>query len=129
MNCRPLVGTGLATGAIVVAPHPVASGWWRTVACWLPALLLAACSSTPASPAPPRQIELLVMTGCEATAPLRQSLDLALHQLGWPVRYVVIDQASLPTADRRRGFGAPTILCEGIDLFGQLPGPPLPAPT
>ncbi|MHC5115321.1 MAG: hypothetical protein ACYTGP_12940 [Planctomycetota bacterium] len=46
------------------------------------------------------------------------SLDEALRESGYAVEYVVIDTATLDATDPRCGYGTPTILLDGRDLFG-----------
>lgn len=76
--------------------------------------------------------ELVILTreGCPHTGIMRERLDAALQSLGWTTTFRVVDIGDLPEADPRGGYGSPTILCHGEDLFG-LPRPsvPHPAPT
>ena len=65
-------------------------------------------------------LELLTRPGCALTVPMRARLDAALVSLGMPVSYAVIDLTTLPRDDVRRGYGSPTVLLEGADLFGLL---------
>jgi hypothetical protein len=68
--------------------------------------------------------------GCILTDQMRGNLDAALDKLGRGGAYQVIDLASLPADDPRRGYPTPTILLDGRDLFGMLPPiPPFPEPT
>ncbi len=56
---------------------------------------------------------------------MREHLDAALRSLHRPPTYGVIDLDGLPPSDPRRGYGSPTILHGGKDLFG-LPEPAVP---
>ena len=65
-------------------------------------------------------IEFLSFEGCPHAPILRQRLDEALQELGWltltpfPLDLEQLFQAK----DCRSGFGSPTILVDGVDLFG-----------
>jgi hypothetical protein len=75
-------------------------------------------------------LTFLTRDGCTKTAVMRGRLDEALARQGRPVRYHLIDLATLPAGDPRRGYPTPTLLLDGRDLFGMPePQPPLPAPT
>jgi hypothetical protein len=71
---------------------------------------------------------LLTRRGCGNTADMRDHLDAALSSLHRPPVYRVIDLDALPPTDPRRGYGTPTIVCGGKDLFG-LPEPAAPCPV
>lgn len=65
-------------------------------------------------------IEFLSFDGCPHAPVLRSRLDEALHALGMTVTPVALDLLSLYQAnDFRSGFGSPTILVNGLDLFGM----------
>ena len=73
---------------------------------------------------------LLTREGCVDTTRMRTALDLALTGSGQPINYQILDVDTLPAADVRRGYPAPTVLYKGRDLFGlPSPTPPLPEPT
>lgn len=73
---------------------------------------------------------LLTRDGCVNTPTLRQHLDEALRALGHAGGYRVIDVDRLPATDPRGGYGTPTILYRGRDLFGlPMPGASHPPPT
>jgi len=76
-------------------------------------------------------IVFLTHEGCVLSGQLRANLDAALRRReNVRLAYRVVDQASLPADDPRRGYPTPTILHEGRDLFGMpTPVPPLPDPT
>ena len=69
----------------------------------------------------------LTRDGCVNTTTMRARLDAALSSLGLPTDYEFIDADTLPTTDGRAGYGTPTVLYQGRDLFG-LDEPPVPAP-
>ena len=65
-------------------------------------------------------IEFLSFEGCPHAPMLRQRLVEALQMLGVSVTPRSIDLEHLCHAgDRRSGFGSPTILVDGVDLFGM----------
>ena len=64
------------------------------------------------------RLTFLTRGACVNTPPMRGSLDLALRDGGYAVDYVVIDTATLAATDPRCGYGTPTILLDGRDLFG-----------
>lgn len=75
-------------------------------------------------------LTFLTREGCSNTAIMRQRLDQALQRMGLPRTYQVIDLATLPDQDHRRGYPTPTLLYAGTDLYGMpKPQPPLPSPT
>ena len=67
----------------------------------------------------------LTRDGCVNTTTMRARLDAALSSLGLPTDYQFIDADALPTTDARAGYGTPTVLYRGRDLFG-LAEPPVP---
>ena len=69
----------------------------------------------------------LTRDGCVNTTTMRARLDAALSSLGLPTDYQFIDAGALPTMDARAGYGTPTVLYRGRDLFG-LVEPPVPPP-
>jgi hypothetical protein len=72
-------------------------------------------------------VVFLTRYGCVNTDTVRARLDEALVSLKQPITYPVIDVATLATTDPRGGYGTPTVLVNGQDLFGQ-PVPPIPHP-
>ena len=96
-------------------------------------VMVAGCASTtPAERAGGRRsmsdLVFLTRDGCVNTVTMRARLDEALQALGRPISYHVIDADSLPHADPRGGYGTPTVLYAGVDLFG-LDEPPVPHPA
>jgi hypothetical protein len=77
-----------------------------------------------------KELELLTREGCANTVTMRARLHDALRTMKWPSDYQVIDVASLPDTDSRRGYPTPTLLYAKRDLFAMLqPQPPYPPPT
>lgn len=65
-------------------------------------------------------IEFLSFEGCPHSPALRRRLDEALEALGANATVVAVDLTALARAhDPRSGFGSPTILVNGQDLFGM----------
>ena len=56
---------------------------------------------------------------------MRANLDAALTAMGLPADYRVIDVDTLPATDARGGYGTPTVLLKGVDLF-DMPTPSAP---
>lgn len=65
-------------------------------------------------------IEFLSFEGCPNTPKLRESLNDALTQSNGS--FIEVDLNQLNDDDIRRGYGSPTILVDGHDLF-DLPTP------
>ena len=75
-------------------------------------------------------VVFLTREGCVNTVTMRANLDDALKALALPNDYQFIDADTLKESDPRGGYGTPTVLYEGRDLFGMPePGVPHPAPT
>jgi hypothetical protein len=72
-----------------------------------------------------RNLVFLTRDGCVNTARMRSSLDEALKALALPTNYALINVDRLESSDRRRGYGTPTVLYNGHDLFGMA-APPAP---
>lgn len=67
---------------------------------------------------------------CVNTPDMFFSLDDALHALGLPLDYQVVNLGKLPTTDPRTGYPTPTILYKNHDIFGMPPPtPPFPEPS
>ena len=65
-------------------------------------------------------IEFLSFKGCPHAPILRKRLDEALHAIGVTATPLAIDLHMLRQAnDLRSGFGSPTILLGGLDLFNM----------
>ena len=67
----------------------------------------------------------LTRQGCVNTVTMRERFDEALKALGLPHDYQFIDADTLAASDPRGGYGTPTILHEGRDVFG-MPEPTIP---
>ena len=70
-----------------------------------------------------QSIEFLYFDGCPNTPQLREYLEAALDQSDGS--FVAIDLMKLDDTDIRRGYGSPTILVDGRDLF-DMPEPDAP---
>ena len=65
-------------------------------------------------------VEFLSFQGCPHAPILRRRLDEALRALGATVTPGETDLEQLCRAnDPRSGFGSPTVLVDGVDLFGM----------
>ncbi len=70
-----------------------------------------------------QSIEFLYFDGCPNTPRLRGYLEAALDQSN--SSFAAIDLVKLDETDIRRGYGSPTILVNGHDLF-DMPEPTSP---
>lgn len=73
-------------------------------------------------------LSVLTRAGCTRTPLLQARLVKALARLGAEEPVEVVDLDDLPSGDARRGYGTPTILVAGRDLF-DLPVPAWPWPS
>ena len=73
-------------------------------------------------------IVFLTRAGCVNTEAMRARLDEALARLGRPIDYALVDADTLTPTDPRGGYGTPTVLYAGRDLFG-MPEPSVPHPS
>ena len=74
-------------------------------------------------------VVFLTRKGCVNTPLLLSNLKAAIDTFVPGLRYHVLDQASLPAVDTRKGYPTPTILVGTRDLFGMVePTPPFPEP-
>jgi hypothetical protein len=88
------------------------------------------CARAPEERAAPKSMKDLVFLtrqGCVNTITMRTHLDEALQALALPLDYQFIDADTLRPSDARGGYGTPTVLYEGVDLFG-MEEPPVPHP-
>jgi hypothetical protein len=74
-----------------------------------------------------KDLVFLTREGCVNTVTMRTHLDEALKALELPLDYQFIDADTLPPSDPRGGYGTPTVLFQGADLFG-MEEPPVPHP-
>ncbi len=79
-------------------------------------VLTAGCSESSSDTSP--RIELLYFEGCPDTPTVRENLIAALDRMKLGSSLTQIDLVSLPKTDTLRGYGSPTILVNGRDLFG-----------
>ena len=97
------------------------------------AFALSSCSGVPNGKSGAKEkpsmhtLTFLTRQGCVNTVTMRANLDEAMRALGLPTDYQFIDADSLPSSDARAGYGTPTVLYNGVDLFG-MPEPPVPHP-
>lgn len=93
--------------------------------------MVTACSTAPQKKneekASVSELVFLTRQGCVNTVTMRANLDDALKTLGLPKDYQFIDADSLAPSDPRGGYGTPTVLHDGRDLF-DMPEPPVPHP-
>lgn len=64
------------------------------------------------------RVELLWFGSCPNHKAMRAALAQAASRLGEGAAWRDVDLESLPLSDRRRGYPSPTILVDGVDLFG-----------
>ena len=74
---------------------------------------------------PSMQVSFLTRDGCVNTPTMRDRLEVALTTVGVEAVVTVIDVATLDADDPLTGYGTPTILVGGFELFGA----PLPRPA
>lgn len=67
-----------------------------------------------------RNLVFLTRSGCVNTVTMRAHLDEALKALALPNDYQFIDADTLKESDPRGGYGTPTVLYAGRDLFGMV---------
>lgn len=93
--------------------------------------LATACSRAaqpqPIDRPPVEKLVFLTRQGCVNTTTMRANFDDALNTLGLSHQYQFIDTDSLAPSDPRGGYGTPTVLYDGRDLF-DMPEPPVPHP-
>ena len=65
------------------------------------------------------QIELLSFPGCPNTPRIRENLQAARVSLAIDATVTEVNLQSLTPSNRRRGWGAPTILVNGADVMGS----------
>jgi hypothetical protein len=91
---------------------------------------IAACTTAPQrNPAKASMKDMVFLTrsGCVNTVTMRANLDEALKTLKLPNAYQFVDADTLAATDPRGGYGTPTVLYAGRDLF-DMPEPPVPHP-
>ena len=94
-------------------------------------VIMAACSRPPQSKPADRpsvnNLVFLTREGCVNTVTMRANFENALKALGLPNDYQFINADTLAQSDARGGYGTPTVLYDGRDLF-DMPEPPVPHP-
>ena len=93
------------------------------------ALLFVGCQMRPVEHFSVRDLVFLTRDGCANTASMRSGLDDALRTLALSTDYALIDVEKLEPSDHRRGYGTPTVLYKGKDLFGMTPSTVPSAPS
>ena len=96
-------------------------------------MVLTGCSATPPGSTADgsrsmKDLIFLTRDGCVNTDTMRARLNDALRALGLPADYQFIDADTLNATDPRGGYGTPTVLYAGRDLFG-MDEPPVPHPS
>ncbi len=101
---------------------------WRVSVLVLGLMVLSGCvsGSDPLEDRDTMRIEVLGFGGCPNTPTMRDRVVEAVGVLGSGYVLVEVDQESLAADDLRRGYPTPTVLVDGVDLFG-LPTPSSPA--
>jgi len=74
------------------------------------------------------EVTFLTREGCPKSPAMYANLMAALAKHAWPGEPVTVDIGDLPKDDPRTGYGTPTVLVNGTDLFGVKPPKP-GAPT
>ncbi len=67
-------------------------------------------------------IELLYFEGCPNYKPALAELEAALQALGMDEPITLLEREGESLPDYARGYGSPTVLVDGKDLFGEKPG-------
>jgi len=64
------------------------------------------------------EVTFLTRKGCPNSPAMYANLMAALATREWPGEPSTVDIGELPKDDPRTGYGTPTILVDGVDLFG-----------
>jgi hypothetical protein len=88
------------------------------------AAILSGCAQSAPPPLLSSTMIFLTRDGCVYTDTMRANLNAALTALKLPTNYQFVDADTLADTDPRRGYGTPTVLYSGRDLFG-MPEPPV----
>src|SRR5947209_2648021 len=91
----------------------------KLAALFLLVVLMAISVAVPKDKRAPRRIELLMFDGCPNSPIMKANLLAAMHALHITTRPTVVDILKLPAGDVRKGYGAPSVLVNGKDLFGH----------
>lgn len=91
-------------------------------------VLIAACGTpTSSGDHPVMQISFLTRAGCVNSHVMRERLRDALAATGVEADMTDVDVGNLEADDPLTGYGTPTVLLDGVDMFGAAapgPGPP-----
>ncbi len=72
-----------------------------------------------------QELDLLYFDGCPNSDAFRANVELMVRESGGAYTLRVIDLEELAGDDIRRGYGSPTLLFQGADVFGMaVPGAP-----
>lgn len=74
-------------------------------------------------------IDVLTRPGCATTAVMHERLLAAALRLDVVLPCALVDITTLAADDVRRGYPTPTVLVNGVDLFGLEAPASRPAPT
>lgn len=74
------------------------------------------------------KVTFLTRDGCPGSPAMHANLVAALAGLGIAEVPLIVELGTLPADDHRTGYGTPTVLIDGVDLFG-LEAPRAAAPT
>jgi hypothetical protein len=110
--------------------NPWTRVWWSS-SLIITLAVAVSCARTPltATAEKPQMDRLVFLTraGCVQTKIMRVRFDAALKALGLQPDYQFIDADTLAESDPRGGYGTPTVLYDGRDLF-DMPEPSVPHP-
>lgn len=111
----------------------------RSIALAATVLVLPACTGNTVTqktvpghavrtPAAAPRIEFLTRKGCSNTPVMKERVDAVLAKMELPITVVPLE--TLSGSDPRLGYGTPTLLVDGVDVFGAPePKPPYAAPS
>lgn len=72
-----------------------------------------------------KHAELVYFEGCPTVQVLQRNAEQAIVALGAGWRLSMVNQETLPPDDLRRGYGSPSVLLDGREVFGE----PTPSST
>ena len=101
---------------------------WKHYTAIVLLVLIGACGTPPQSgDRPNMHVSFLTRDGCSNTPVMRERLEAAFAAIGLEADLTVVDVGKLGTDDPLTGYGTPTVLVGGHDLFGApAPGPAPP---
>jgi hypothetical protein len=65
------------------------------------------------------EVMFLTRKGCPGSPAMLKNLVAVLTSHGMSADLMTVDIGDLPTDDIRTGYGSPTVLVDGRDLFGR----------